>query len=373
MDDKLKEAIAKLNTELHCGSVREIKGKLYYRSTKFPPKPGSRAARHDLPLRANATMSGLNLVKVLAREIDQDIVMGRFEWSKHVRSQSEPQTVGAWIDAFTQHHWNNTKLTQASQATWQTNYETYLKRLPSSSPLDVETLTDTLIQWQPESRSRAQGAIAFVALARFANLDEASINTIRQLGKGYKAASITPRDLPSDAEIGSHYGALKNQRWAWVYAMIATYGLRPHEVFFTHCDGDYGQDPIEILKGKTGYRIAYPVQSEIWRFNFEFTLPKVNVSRSHRSLGHAVAKAFHDYGIPFPPYHLRHSYARRCSEVGFDVAFTAESMGHSVAVHSQHYRAWLTKSDRDKVYQRVMKRRETMDHRHPHEPEKEPT
>lgn len=350
--DRFTKALDKLNAELHQGAVRPIKAKLYYRSSKFPLRPGKTTTRYDFPLKVNATLAGLNHIANRAREIDLALALGKFEWKDYLNDENIPQNLGQWIAAFTSHHWEKIPYNVQTRETWRCGYQPFLNRLPKDEPLDVDILKAALLTYPAGTRSRLGASTCYCALARYAAIPDKELEELKHLGRGYKTSSLVPRNLPSDEEIGQWLTQL-SQPWQWVYGMIAVYGLRPHEVFFVECDQTFGESPISVLKGKTGYRIAYPVAGKWETVNLsKLCLPKVNTERGHRALGQCISKAFTRYKIPFAPYDLRHAYARRCAGIPeLDVAWTAESMGHSVQVHCQTYRQWIGRESRDKVWE----------------------
>jgi hypothetical protein len=64
-------------------------------------------------------------------------------------------------------------------------------------------------------------------LSQFAKLDyDPSL-----LAEKYSPKRVSPRDLPDDRTVAEIGLSIKNSAWRWIYGMMATYGLRNHEVF----------------------------------------------------------------------------------------------------------------------------------------------
>ena len=134
------------------------------------------------------------------------------------------------------------------------------------------------------------------------------------------------------------------------------YGLRPHEIF--HLDLTElrsGEDFVRVKKEtKTGARVAFPLHVE-WVEEFDLrslALPDLETEgKSNGELGGKVSKAFNRFKIPFCPYDLRHSWARR--SIGqLDPRTAANSMGHSLEEHYETYNAWFTEKDDQKAFER---------------------
>ena len=144
-----------------------------------------------------------------------------------------------------------------------------------------------------------------------------------------------------------------------LYGMIATYGLRPHEVF--HLDTQELERGGRVLKvldeTKTGYREIYPLYPE-WVEQLGLRhkqLPNVT-GKTNKALGHRVGDAFLRYHIPFPPYNLRHSYAVRCIEFHFiNTSLAARWMGHSEQIHTRIYQAWISPEIEQAAFERALK------------------
>jgi hypothetical protein len=56
-----------------------------------------------------------------------------------------------------------------------------------------------------------------------------NIEKMRGASKGYGAAQLTPREIPSDNLIEETFNLIKLPHWKWLWGICTTYGLRPHE------------------------------------------------------------------------------------------------------------------------------------------------
>lgn len=193
--------------------------------------------------------------------------------------------------------------------------------------------------------------MALAALAKFAQVE---INLKPYAGK-YSPRRVTPRDLPTDTAIAKHFYEIESESWRWVYGMLATYGLRNHEVFRLDfgaiARGDYIINISE--NSKTGSRSVWPCYPE-WFEEFQLenvVLPKVDLDQSNAALGHVVTSWFNRHSIPFAPYNLRHAWAIRTLVLGLDISLAAQQMGHSAKVHSELYHRWISRQYHQKAFE----------------------
>jgi integrase len=196
-------------------------------------------------------------------------------------------------------------------------------------------------------------------LARFAGLD-ADFSGMRGT---YSSRAVNPRDLPSDEDIAYWFELIKNANWRYAYGLIAAFGLRPHETFFLDVsDLAHGGETVQVLPGLQRTRKHKPRQ--IWALYPEWIdtfglregeLPPVS-GRKHSDFGDRVSQYFHrDAKLPFGAYDLRHCWAVRRILFGFPDALSAQQMGHSLAVHTETYQAWISQRTHQATQDRIMR------------------
>ncbi|MDB9529178.1 hypothetical protein PN498_24515 [Oscillatoria sp. CS-180] len=178
-----------------------------------------------------------------------------------------------------------------------------------------------------------------------------------QLRGNYSPSKVEPRDLPNDEGIIVYRETIANPAWRWVYSMMATYGLRNHEVFHL----DLADFPIvKVLEStKTGAREVWPCYPE-WAEEWELhlcQLPPVKLDRSNSKIGHSVTQ-YLSPKLPFLPYDLRHAWAIRTLLFGWPVELSARQMGHSVDVHTRTYQRWIDREKIQAVYELLVNRRD---------------
>jgi len=348
---EFRERLNRANGRLKAGKIRvrvqAIGNVLFCRGT-FPPAPGStRDQPHQqrIALGLPANPRGLALAEERAREIGVSLENGSFDWSQYRGEKAE--TVTEWITRFRQ-RW------QGAEITWKTDYQQPFNKLPPEAPLTLALLEKFAAQTTANSRARLRACNAYRQLAEFAGLP---VESFSQLKGNYSASEVDPRSLPTDEQIAAWREEITDPGWRWIYGMLATYGLRPHEVY--SCDmADFPTVRVHEAT-KTGARFVWPLYPE-WADSWglvERVDPPLDLGRgySNAQLGTKTSKFFERWGR-CQAYDLRHSYARRCLEFGFSPEFGAKMMGHSPETHCRVYRRWIDESTYRAIYQAMVDR-----------------
>ena len=262
------------------------------------------------------------------------------------------------------------KSNTSNQTTWEYSYKPYLYRLKqlgtnSNSRITSKLFHETLASYNENSRSRKQCSSSLGIFARHLNI-ELSPNW-KELGSGYGMHQSRFRQLPSDQFIKETWELIPNMKWRLVYGLMATYGLRNHEVFF--CDlsslSKYGDKVLRVLPHtKTGEHQVWPFHTE-WVDYFELSrtgqysesLPSINTNLTKTSLqkvGRRVSEQFRRYKLPITPYDLRHAWAIRTIHIGLPDTVSARMMGHSVSIHTRTYHHWITRRDQQRAVDRAL-------------------
>lgn len=206
------------------------------------------------------------------------------------------------------------------------------------------------------------------------------------------AQGMRVRLVPGDGEIENWLDGLDpfNQ---WVFAAVAAYGLRPHELW--HCQAPDGRGwltiPGEMQTKSARAHFAPPVpaawleryrlaavwaerRAELlkrWPVRFE-ERGGLAIPVNNAALGQYLRKQFTLRGVPrlvapladgsgvdwLRPYDLRHAYAIRCATsrecADVDPKEQASWLGHSWEVHQRIYLRWLPP---ERMLQRKQERR----------------
>ena len=346
MKDKIHKANQRLKDAKLGVAIQQIGNRLYLQAT-LPPKPDSKKSKphqQKISLGVFANGAGLQYAEKEARKLGDAIAFKFFNWDDYLKKNA-PQSTAELIIEFEKDYFNRRLKTPKSEYTYEKDYLSVFKKLNQNQELSKENILEVIFSYQPDSRSRKRSVIALNALASFANI-EIDIN---QYKGTYNSSSTTPRNLPNDKEIYQLFFTIKNKSWQWVYGMLATFGLRPHEIFLVYPDSKL---PIlQVDKGKTKERKVWGLYPE-WITEFDlqnFKIPNCS-GKNNGELGHRVSTFFRRQKIPFKPYDLRHKWAIRALEFGLDVSLAAQQMGHSVKVHCETYQRWINDDVHQKAY-----------------------
>jgi integrase len=407
----LKEAVKRANQELLSSGTPwriELRGQRLGLRGPLPPRqatdqgtPGQGIPAHPstqrLSLGLVANEAALQEALVTLRKVEEQLRLGTFRWqhwqrrslqslpapasgspssSPAVSSGAALGCLGEALASFEQAFHRDPRRRRSlagARSTWRAAYQPYLRRLQAMGGsagglLDTDLLVAVLESYPVASRSRQQCALV---LGAFAKQQAISLPVDwLELGRGYGLHVARFRPLPSDAQILDGVGQIPNDRWRLVYGLMATYGLRNHEVFF--CDfsalAPGGDRVVRVLPtSKTGEHQVWPFQPE-WVEHFALdqlarnpqALPAVNTDLRHTSLqsvGQRVSEQFRRYRLPLTPYDLRHAWAVRTIHIGLPDTVAARMMGHSVSIHTRTYHHWITRRDQQQAVDAALARR----------------
>jgi integrase len=262
------------------------------------------------------------------------------------------RSCGYWIERFREDFLQRGR----SETSWKTDYQKILKRLPVDASLNAKVLHSLVLSTPINSKTRKRACMVTKSLAKFAGI---SYDPSPYAGK-YSPQSVNPRQIPSDEVICEWFNRLTNPGWRWVYGVIATYGLRPHEAFRLDLQRFQEHNPIVLTlpNTKTGSRMVWAFHPEwVERFNlFSVHLPGIDLTRPNIKNGESASHYFGDFGLPFHLYDLRHRWAIRTLEYGLDIGLAAKQMGHSREVHDRIYHHWIEESVQQRAYEALLNR-----------------
>ena len=193
---------------------------------------------------------------------------------------------------------------------------------------------------------------------------------------------VRDRDLPSDEEIIAAYSkfadyAAKRKKtikkayinswklWQWCYGMLATYGLRPRELFVNPDINHWlSVDNINSTwkvdsETKTGSREVLPFYPD-WVKLFDLKNPEylqmladiVKDKKTFKDINAVRVNCsswLSRVHIGFDPYDLRHAWAIRAHMNRIPIKAAADNLGHSVEVHTEIYQKWFSLENRRQV------------------------
>ncbi|MDJ0674381.1 MAG: site-specific integrase [Calothrix sp. MO_167.B42] len=336
----------------------------------LPPKSAmGESTRQDLRMGIPASPEGIAKIELEAIAIAAKIKSGTFSWGAYQKNlpeillnneeciKTQTRNAGDWVRAFEQFYFSKRRKTDASLLTWRKDYLATFRKLNWSQSLTAAAIEQVVLSTVPDSRVRQRCCLCFKALAKFAGIEM----DLSQWAGSYSPKLVKPRNIPGDELIAREINAITYPRWKWCVAMLATYGLRNHELFHLNYDDiAEGECIITVHRGKTGFRRVYPIYPE-WFARFE--LPKVVLPRrrsdgkhSNDGLGKTVSQAFRRMELPFTAYDLRHAWAIRSLMFGLDVSLAAQMMGHSLKVHHDTYHHWISERHYQEAFERLMQR-----------------
>ncbi|NJL45018.1 MAG: site-specific integrase [Leptolyngbyaceae cyanobacterium SM2_3_12] len=357
---------ARLGLQIECRG-----GRLSLRGT-LPPRPHSgKTSSHQqrIPLGLPATKAGLRQIEQEAKVIAARLIERTFDWHQYL-PQAEPllpedvsleERVAQFKAEVMARYCPNVAAQAGLKTTWKKAYAPYLNQLMEQAaqrprqPLG-EIIIATLEALPAHSRSRQVGCTALKAFAEFHQVELPM--AWRGSGAAMARAKPSAGSYRSDQEIVTWYERIPNPAWRYVYGLMATYGLRNHEVFF--CDRQFlirgdAEACLTVLETtKTGLHDVWPFYPEwVDRFNLrQGRYPDITTDLTRTTLqriGQQVSTQFKRYQIPFSPYDLRHAWAVRTIHFGLPDTVAARMMGHSVAIHNRTYHRWITRRDQQQA------------------------
>jgi integrase len=327
---------------------------LWLRAT-LPPKPGSDRPlpyQQKISLGVPSNEDGFELAEGEARQLGYLLLHNKFDWAMYLKPEQLPDNKPAakWIEEFRPHYMETHSL---KESTWKNQWQKIYGRLNPDQPLTADLLKAMTLATERDTRDRKETSTKLQKLADFAGI---RVNLLQYKGS-YGAAMVKDRDVPTDETIALWWGRIPNPSWRWVYGVMASMGLRDHEIFFCQ----WQNDGLFIEKGKTEPRLVfesfYPEWTEQWQLR-EIKRPNIqNIEQLYEDgkLGDKIARGFRNYKIPFTPYDLRHAFGIRAS-VTFHLPVTtaAALMGHTPRIHWDRYHRHITLASNQEATKRVM-------------------
>jgi integrase len=326
-----------------------------------------------ISLGIKADIYGLEEAKKKLQLINLQLELNQFDWINWAGNSNKKQIKNNFefpkkLNQFEEFFFKESKSeyrNSSRKTTWRSSYKPYIKRIldiynaSKNEALD-KIFQKTLESYQEGSRSRKQCATSLNVLAKYLDIQLPEDWKLNSRGYGLNKAGF--RDLPKDKLIEELWEKIPNNSWKFVFGLMATYGLRNHEVFF--CDlsslTTFGDKIIRVLPTtKTGEHQVWPFHPE-WVEKFELSklgenpelLPKINRDlkvTTLQNIGKKITDQFKRYSLKIKPYDLRHAWAVRTIFYDLPDTVAARMMGHSVSLHTQTYHHWITKRDQQQA------------------------
>ncbi|AUT00521.1 integrase [Nostoc sp. CENA543] len=393
---RIKYAIQQANTALHLDRVK-IKLKLTSPKTiglqgTFPCKPGdfgkqgSPNKQYTISCGFTANDAGVKMAVLKARELDLLLITKQFQWTPEllgkqaqriepVNQGTSTKLIAELIQEYEREFWKTHEQNRRGIKTWESHYLRHLKKLPPDVPLSTQALEEALEKTRPNTSSRFFLVWQLKKFCDFCGFDESK--TIY----AYATAKPQPtiRKIPSDDEIIQGYlqmgmplsvytskdNLTQPEQWQWAYGMLATYGLRPHELFAVDLEAFINPNNTfnlvnlnpSLTEGtKTGERsCGIPPLHPQWVELFQ--LKNIRLPFNEGKLSNRTAKLyvrFRNSNLNFRPYDLRHAYAIRGHRLRVPIKTMADYMGHSVQEHTKTYQRWMNEDTNLEIYKEVV-------------------
>lgn len=282
-----------------------------------------------------------------AIELAHQLRTDSFSWDSWDAPEAPPVlTVQEFITAAEKLHASKYRgSSERGKDAWGKKWAPALRKLPPSGGITEATLVRVLNLMPAGTAGRRDQGNLLAQVGKSIGLNP---EPIQKAARGYGAAQLTPRDIPSDDDIVAAWGRLTQPHWRWTWGVCAAFGLRPHEAADLEWLSD---DWVQIAEStKTGRRQVTPCPSE-WVEKFELrTLPRP--TQSTHSLARVFGDALERAGVTIKPYNLRHAFALRLMDRGVPPELGAKLMGHSLLTHESNYKRWI---EADRI-QRAMDR-----------------
>lgn len=387
---KLVEANANLKRDRIKVSIKQTGNSLQLRAT-LPLKPDDcykvdlkkAKKQYDLSLGIPANSDGLKTAIEESYELGKLIARHTFEWNEKylgikLREKQEIKTIGELLDTFADNYYKYRQKTITSQNTFE-NYKSVIKRNYPLDYLATKINFEKVINASQGNKKNELIAVSSVLIKTF------------QLGFTLNVTrdNVTPscREIPDNEKIICSFVLFEKfalnrkntnisdetdtwKMWRWVYGMLATFGLRPRELF-VQPDINWWKSSENVdntwkvhKDTKTGYREVIPFVPEwIELFDLKNPMPlkildkKISQITSVQNINwmrRDISRWFRKVGITFQPYDLRHACAIRSHLQGIPIKAAADNLGHAVDEHTKTYQRWFGIENRKKAFGEVI-------------------
>lgn len=313
-------------------SVNVHRDRLYLLA-KVPPRDGSPGLKQcRIALRMDDTPTNRKAAAKQLQVLERQLASGTFDWAYWL---DDAPTGVSWREAINRLYRQKVVLGRTGESTWQVNYMGRLRQINPTSACTSASIAKALERYDRASCSYKE---LYYLLRHIAKLVAVPFPEVPL--PTYRDAQLVA--VPKDDEVVAWVEAA-GEPAAWYWGMMATYGLRPHEIEgSTLVDRDFCQVADAT---KTGFRTVVPLHRE-WVTRFRLQERRLRPGEDQRP--DAVSKWLHKelrkLNLPWRPYALRHAYAARLWREGgsrLDIYTAARLMGHSPQQHSKTYRAHI--------------------------------
>ncbi len=356
-------------------------------------KKGTGTKQYLISLGIPANLDGLKTAEEEAYELGKLIARKTFVWNEKYlgiksKQKLEVKTFGELLEKFETEYFKNHKRTIKSEHSFNNYFRELKRRIPSEQLATSDNLLLILDSTEPESYPRRNLAISISIFAKYFDI---YIDVAEYL----KRPKAQKRNIPSDSQIESAYlgyeqyansrqkRGIKNRKfennwkiYRWIYGMLATFGLRPRELFlrpniewWLNSENINNTWKVDEL-AKTGEREVLPLH-ERWIELFDLKNQEICLSVteyftdsiSYKRLNSnklANCNWFKKANCGFTPYDLRHAWAIRAHLMGIPIKAASDNLGHSVQMHTKTYQKWFSLDNRKSAIDTAIAKQDTI-------------
>lgn len=319
-------------------SINVHRGRLHLLA-KLPPRDAPAGAegvdwkRTRLALRLDDTPANRKVAQRRLLELRRQLDHGEFRWE----FWSEASGGISWREAINRLYRQKVILGRTSENTWAINYMGRLKQIDPGSLCTTDSIEKALVRYPRQSCSYKE---MFYLLKHIAKLASVSFPEVPVPTYSHAAAPVVPGDEEIVAVVERADAAA-----GWYLGMMATFGLRPHEIAGAQL---LERGRLKVAGGtKTGERTVVACPQE-WVDRFDLANRRLRQYQPRGGDWRPDTDArwlwaqLKGLGVSWRPYALRHAYAGRLWRLGgsrLDLYTAARLMGHSPMQHARTYRA----------------------------------
>lgn len=394
IEEKLKEANLRLK-EINAKVSLTRKGNAVQLRATLPLKPGDTSIKgrqtkqYQISLNIPANLDGLKTAEEEAYELSKLISRKCFEWNdKYLGCKADKNidiTFGEIYEQFENIFFQSRKRDIKSEHTLNEYKKVFKREFPPDLIVNKSNIEHSLKKVDSSSK-RFQAIKVASIICKYLEI-KIDLKTFKLPIKAKK------RDIPQDKMIIDGFYAFnkycetdeqkKKPYWntyliyRLAYGLIATYGLRPREVF-NQPDIDWftSEDNIDNTwkvhnDNKTGAREVLPFIPE-WielfdlknKKSLELLKQRTNLIKCSSQLTIIVDKNsqwFKRVGLEFKPYDLRHACAIRAHLQGIPLKASADNLGHSIEMHTKVYQKWFSLENRKKAINTALSEKDELE------------
>ncbi|NEZ64810.1 hypothetical protein D0962_18800 [Leptolyngbyaceae cyanobacterium CCMR0082] len=371
----LSGKINEINLRLKMDGYRvaiSIRGKhnfLYLVST-LPPKPESTRSKpfqQRISLGYPASLPGIKRAETQARLLGAQLVENNFDWGKWrgapaKSAKTGEESLAQYKTYVIENRLNRDKYDDSEIETlWRRRFlDRGLLKLAIPRALSLNDFEAIAKELKPGTAQARYVTVELRHFAKFCGLTGVDECLMPYQGNYNPKRPKNKRIIPTDEDIEKLLTKIINPSWRYVFCMMATFGLRNHEVWNASLEyrtkGGKTFPVCLVSDGKTGSREVYPMPSR-WVDLFDLPSKKLpTLSVSHVRHGEKTARAFLrqcdriDHTPDWRPYSLRHAYAIRCIRNGVPDAISCKWLGHSIVTFREIYSKWISRSESEDIW-----------------------